>query len=94
MDISNSAAIAANLPLYLSLEQMADPRKVIDEFFQCLTLNDARELITSVFDSAICLPDDCLEDVSRSDLQFSKTEVLRFFEAVFMLYKATPRSDQ
>lgn len=85
MDQTNAAIIAANLPLYLTLSELADPGAVIDKFFNCLTLNDARELLTSVFDAAISQPDDCLGDFSRADLQFSKGEVIRLLEAVLWL---------
>ncbi|TDW99730.1 hypothetical protein [Dinghuibacter silviterrae] len=82
--------MAANLPLYLTLQEMEVPSKVIVQFFHSLTLDEARELVGFVFDSAVGLPDEHFEGqrgLSRTDFQFLGKEVVRLIEAAFLLSK-------
>ena len=87
MDVLNSAIVAANLPLRLTISEMGDPSPVIDEFFCCFSLDDCRQLIGFVFDSTVSLSDDSLDGASRPDLQWSRDNVIRVIEAVYWLCK-------
>ena len=86
MDRANISIIAANTPLFLTIEEMASPVGVIASMFHGLTLDDMRGLLEDVFNSAICRPDDDQVDWGREDLIFLKKETIRLIEATFWLH--------
>lgn len=85
MDTPNHSIIAGNIPLFLTIKEMASPLEVITAVFNGLPLDDMRGLLDEVFESAICRPDEELDSFRRVDLFFLKKETIRLVEAAFWL---------
>lgn len=87
-NIRNSAIVAPNTPLNLTLEEIANPNEVVKDFFSCFTLDDFREIMALLLESTLSLSDDHLDGVSRADLIFSGKQFIRFTEACYGFYMA------
>jgi hypothetical protein len=90
MNRPNSSIIAANLPLLLTTDEMDVPWEVIADFFETFDLDEIRQMIVDIFLITLCAPKDELMGYSRSDILFTKKELIRFVEAALLLYKRSP----
>jgi hypothetical protein len=89
MQLPNSSIIAANLPLLLTPNEIEAPEDLVAEFFETFDLDEIRRIIADVFLIALCAPKDELRGYSRSDISFTQTEMIRFVEAAFLLFKSS-----
>jgi hypothetical protein len=83
--VINRAVIAADSPLRLTPGQMKDPIRVLADFFGGFDLEDTRDLMWFLVSRVVCLGDEDLDEVSRSDILMYYEEVERLIEAAYLI---------
>jgi hypothetical protein len=91
MRVLNSSVIAENLPLRLSLEQMADPGETLRSLFTNWTLDEMREALWDIFSRSLAAKDEDLGPFSASEILFYYEEIIQVLEAACLIYRVPGR---
>jgi hypothetical protein len=81
----NSYIVAAYTPLRLTVEEMKDPRSVIDEYFNTTDLDATRDVLWEAFSQAVARPDEELGSYARRELLFHYAQIVRLIEAICLV---------
>jgi hypothetical protein len=84
----NRETIAHNLPLLLSIDEMANPLEVLRGFLSSFDLESLRRLYELILFIALEIDDERLGlDITRSELSLFLERLPRVFEAIYCLTK-------
>jgi hypothetical protein len=84
--VLNSAVIAKNIPLRLSVGQMNDPRETLRRLYEEFSLNEMREVLWDVFGRTLIADDEALRDFSRADLLYYYERFVQILEAGSLVF--------